>query len=162
MPLKRKSFRTGFTLIELLATLTILSLITTFAVVNWSSFSNKQQIHLATQKLYHTLQYAKSEAIKDNGLVAVCGTTDFQQCHSDWSKGYMAFKVTSTNIAPADILRIEKKESPFPIHSKRRKVFTFRGNGQCLTRGSIYVGEPPLQKRIIIPDSGRLRIAEGK
>ncbi len=130
----------------------------TFATANWSPFWHRQTVNLEARMLYHTLQYAKSEAIKGNCLVTVCGTHDFQQCHPDWSKGYMVFKANKKGaLSPEQILRRENRQTPFPIHSKRRKAFTFQGDGQCTTRGSIYIGETPATK-LVIPDSGRVRI----
>jgi type IV fimbrial biogenesis protein FimT len=149
LPLKKWA---GFSLLELLFTLLILAILLTLAEANWTPFWTGQQINLETRSLYRTLQFARSEAIKENTPVGVCGTEDFQHCSPDWSKGYMVFQGKS-------ILRIENRQTPYPIHSKRRKMFTFKGDGQCLTRGSIYVGDSP-KKRLIIPDSGRVRIED--
>lgn len=139
--------------------LLILAIIMTLSIGQWTPFWTNQVVNFETKRIYHALQYAKSLAIKNNDFIAICGTIDFQQCSSDWSKGYMIFRVNKNNpVTQDEILRIEKKNFPFALHSKRRKKFTFQGDGQCLTRGSIYIGESPYQKRLIISDSGRVRV----
>jgi len=145
----------GASLLELTLTIFILVLLLTLTQVDYSTTYHRAKIQ--TQQIFHTLQFARLEAIKRNQVIAVCGTSDFEHCTTDWSKGYMVFIFNRSQHLQNQILR---KERPFfkgSLHSKKRLFFAFRGDGYSLSRGSIYVGSP-YQYRILIADSGRARI----
>ena len=63
--------RTGFTLIELLITILVLSILVTIGVPSYNRFFSQQALTQQTEKLYHFLRLANSEAIKQNQKVFV-------------------------------------------------------------------------------------------
>lgn len=61
----------GFTLVELLISLVILGIIVAFAVPSLTSTVNTSHVRGATEALYSDLQWARSEAIKNNNFMTL-------------------------------------------------------------------------------------------
>lgn len=92
----------GFTLIELLVTLALVAIVATVAVPSFSNYIANQRVKAASQELFVSLNYARSEAIKRNGNVRICpivvseaeeeamGIGASVSCVSDWSAGFLA------------------------------------------------------------------------
>ena len=76
----------GFTLIELMITIAIFAVLTAIAMPNLSSLVRSQRIKTATNEIYATLIFARSEAIKRNTTIGICAT-------GDWAAGW-AIKAT--------------------------------------------------------------------
>ncbi|MBD3635065.1 MAG: GspH/FimT family pseudopilin [Methylophaga sp.] len=71
----------GFTLIELMITLTVLGIIAAIALPNFKSILDGRKLVGAADNLYATLQYARSESIKQNTNV------EFQLNAGAWCYG---------------------------------------------------------------------------
>lgn len=100
----------GFTLVELMITLTILGILSAFALPELSKLVRDQRVKTATTDVYASLIYARSEAIKRNQNVAVCASTNGTGCanSTNWATGWIVFVDSDANGAPAttaDILR---------------------------------------------------------
>ena len=72
-----KSRRAGFTLIELMVTLSVAAILITLAIPNMRNFLQNNRLTSGVNDLLHSIQVARTEAIKrQQGSVVVCGTTD--------------------------------------------------------------------------------------
>ncbi len=145
----------GFTLIELLITMTILSILLCIGSMGMNTLFLRQKNQCIAERIFHTLVYARSEAIKRNKIVGVCGSHDFQHCSLDWSKGYMVFIGDFPENYPLNILRVEKMQHSLDVYSNKQTVIRYKGDGSCLTRNTIFIAN---QQKIVIYDSGRARI----
>lgn len=146
----------GFTLIELLITMTILSILLCLGSIGINTLYFRQKNQCIAEQIFHTLAYARNEAIKRNKIVGVCGSQDFEHCSVNWSKGYMVFVMDfPENDSPKNILRVEKTQHSHDVHSNKQTVIKYKGDGSCLTRNTIFIAN---QQKIVIYDSGRARI----
>ena len=140
----------GVTFIELLLALAVLGVLLILCTSSISNLFTQQQIKGQTQRLFHTLQYARAEAIKQNRQIMVCPTLDFIRCADDWSKGYMVFNSEK-------ILLVQQNMHPIPIKTSVTRII-YRGDGRAFNRGTFQLGMGTQQYRIVIYDSGRSRI----
>jgi len=73
----------GFTLVELMITLALLSIVIAISASSYQTLLANQALSSAANKVYYTLQLAKTEAIKRNVKVYV----QFCQLGEQWSVG---------------------------------------------------------------------------
>jgi type IV fimbrial biogenesis protein FimT len=72
-----KTRRAGFTLIELMVTLAVAAILMAIAIPNLRDFLRNNRLTGGVNDLLHSIQVARTEAIKrQQGNVVVCGTTD--------------------------------------------------------------------------------------
>lgn len=72
-----KSRHQGFTLIEMLITLTVAGILVSLMVPNMRDFIRNNRLSSAVNDMLHSLQVARTEAIKrQNGNVVWCGTAN--------------------------------------------------------------------------------------
>ncbi len=64
--------------------------------------------NLLTDDLVHHLQYARSEAIKRNQIVGVCGMQDTSTCSSNWNKGYLIYTKPLTHSDHQEIIQVNQ------------------------------------------------------
>lgn len=71
----------GFTLIELLVTLSILAIVLALAVPSFNDFIDRGRLTSAADTLYADLQFARSEAIRNNQNVTVSFQSGSAWCY---------------------------------------------------------------------------------
>lgn len=150
-----KNSQLGFSLIELIITLSICSLLITIAMANWHNFFASQLQADETNRIFHSLQFARLEAIKQNRVVSLCGTQNFMDCQENWAQGFIIFIHQPSKLK---ILRQEQFSKKSSITSGNLKVIRFAKDGRCLTRGTITVKNAHKFSKIILYDSGRIRV----
>ena len=93
---KRLQLQAGFTLLELLITLAISAILMGLAVPSLKSFLGDSEMTATSNEFVHSLQIARSEAIKRAGPVALCASTapeaDAPVCDgTDYARGWIVF-----------------------------------------------------------------------
>lgn len=147
----------GFSAIELVFAIALMSILFFICTANLTSSVDHQLSLNVTNKIFHNLQWARTEAIKRNQMIGICGTLDQQHCSSDWSSGYMVFVIDKKNKMDSSIgfLRLEKMEPLIKTHSGNQSIIKYSGDGRCLSRGTVFIGK---ENKIVLYDSGRARI----
>lgn len=99
-----KHRESGFTLIELMVTLTVAAILVGIAVPNMRDFIRNNRLTGGVNDMLHSLQVARSEAIKrQNGSVVICGTANptagdaAMACDYATFKGWFVFQDTDGN-----------------------------------------------------------------
>jgi type IV fimbrial biogenesis protein FimT len=92
----------GFSLLELLVTLTVAGILAAIATPSLTTFVQNSRETSEANSLVMALDYARSEAIKEDANVMVCASTDGQTCSGNanpggWAGGWI---VETTNAAP--------------------------------------------------------------
>ena len=89
----------GFTLIEMLVAVAIAAILTSIAAPSVAQLAASLQLSSASNTLVSSLHIARNEAIKRNGRVVLCKTTDGIHCTATggWEQGWIIFHDTNNN-----------------------------------------------------------------
>ena len=93
MKITSKHRSSGFTLIEGLITVSIVSILASIAIPNFTEMVNRNRISAASNEFLSALMFARSEAAKRSITVSVCGSTDGQSCDApnNYASGWLIF-----------------------------------------------------------------------
>lgn len=103
MPPTPLSVQEGFTAIELMVTVSIVAVLMAIAAPSFTTLIESWRVRQATEQLQSTLSYARSEAIKRSGLVAIQKLPNHTNgCTSasgnrDWDCGWIVCHDTNAN-----------------------------------------------------------------
>jgi type IV fimbrial biogenesis protein FimT len=99
-----RSRQSGFTLVELMVTLGVGAILVAVAIPNMRDFTRNNRLSGGVNDLLHSIQVARTEAIKrQNGNVVVCGTANLAVadaalvCDYATFKGWFVFQDTDGN-----------------------------------------------------------------
>ncbi len=99
-----KSRHRGFTLIELMVTVALVGILLAAVIPNMRTFLRNNQLSGGVNDMLHSIQVARTEAIKrQNGNVVVCGTAaptvadNAMTCDYATFKGWFVFQDTNGN-----------------------------------------------------------------
>jgi type IV fimbrial biogenesis protein FimT len=116
----------GFTIVEVMFTLVILGILTAFALPEMSKFVKDQRVKAATQDVFATLLYARSEAIKRAADINVNPTT------TDWAGGW-SVKASGTS------LKVQESIGGVAISGPASGVLVFRRDGRLSATVPVFV-----------------------
>jgi len=68
--------QSGFTVIELMMVIVVMAVLVTVAIPSFGSFINNNRITAQANTFHSALLYARSEAVKRNTQVTLCGTSN--------------------------------------------------------------------------------------
>lgn len=92
MPIQ--SFKNGFTLIELLITITLIGIISAFAVPSFRDIIISNSVGSDRDELFVTLNFSRSEAVTRGRAVTVCKSANGSSCDDSlgWAAGWLVFQ----------------------------------------------------------------------
>lgn len=91
----------GVTLIELLVAIAMLAVLMTVAVPSFQTFMINNQVSAFSDQLYASLLLTRSEAIKRNGRVQICRSSNGTACTGSWNEGWIVFEDKDGNSTPS-------------------------------------------------------------
>ena len=144
----------GFTLFELLMVLAIVSTLVMLSQSDFFSLIERQKSQSTCSQLLSSLAFAKSEAVKRQTLVYICGLSKEQGCSSDWSQGYHIFYINQNRNS---LIRTFSVPENMSINSRNQPMITFSPDGRS-SRATLFVKDKSSTQKIVIYDSGRARI----
>ena len=158
----RNSLQRATTLPELLITLALLALLSTYAIPSFAKWvaSNKQQN--LREKLLHSLQMARTQAVLKNRTIEFCGSADALDCDGNWHKGWILRVAASKEILAVE--QLSQVDLPLRWKGARDKL-VFRNNGQTpLSNGRFILcdDDGKLLWQLIISRQGCVRPATSK
>lgn len=107
----------GFTITELMITVTVLGILSAFALPSLTNFVRDQRVKTATSDVYASVIYARSEAIKRNENVALCASTTGTSCSSstNWATGWVVFVDADGDGLPGPATNILKRQGALDV-----------------------------------------------
>jgi len=79
----------GFTIIELMVTLLVSAILMSIAVPSFRSFVQDSRLSTEANALVYSLTLARSEAVKRDGTVEVCSSSNGASCGGTWADGWI-------------------------------------------------------------------------
>ncbi len=122
----------GFTLVELLVTLTILSIVTSFAVPTFSEAIRNNQLKSSANNLYSLFQFARAQAAQRGDSVHI-GALD----NTAWAKGAVVWvnkDADATTFDPANDEELKRSVNDYNLTlTEANSVLhiTFNGKGHA-------------------------------
>lgn len=83
----------GFTLIELLVAIALIAVVVSLAGPSYQAVIVDSRLTGAINELQGALSYARSEAVKKQGTITLCSSTDSATCANSiaWTNGWLLF-----------------------------------------------------------------------
>lgn len=108
----------GFTLLELIITLTLISIVTAFAIPSMTSFTKNDRLVTNINSMVGHLAYARSEAVKRSQQVSMCVSnntdTPAPSCTGgNWEDGWIVYIDADANNSFDAAEEVIKAHGPF-------------------------------------------------
>lgn len=141
-------------------TIAILGIIATLSGVT-SNALHKTTLETTTNKLFHTLNLARTHAINSNCYTHICQTNNFSQCLKGTNvttetTGIMAF---TGSLANPTVIYTQNIANRIQLDFGKAQLITFTPYGLANTRKTIKLSNENSEHKLIIYNSGRVRRA---
>jgi type IV fimbrial biogenesis protein FimT len=132
--MKHISLTRGFTLAELLVVITIITLVSAYAIPSFTSLITKSRQKGELSELISLINLSRNTAIHQQVTVTLCPVNSQKKCDKDWSKPLVAFKDPDRDGAFSsrdDIVRsLPPQQAGYFIgHTGIHRYFRFRPSG---------------------------------
>lgn len=133
----------GFTVIELLVTLAIVAIVLTVGVPGMKNLIYNNRLTAATNSLVGSLNYARSEAVKQGIRAAICSSSDQSSCTgSAWSTGWLVWVDTDNDSSldsPGEIVRVSEALRGAVTVTAANTTVSYDATGFTATPGTLKV-----------------------
>lgn len=131
-------YRDGFTLIELMITVVVLGVVLAITAPAMGNLVRSNRVTANANAVVSSMQYARSEAVKNAQPVVVCASSDQSTCDgagsTDWSVGWISFVDANDNgtfeAANDRRLRVRGPLDNATLSSGGQGMVTYRPTGQ--------------------------------
>lgn len=86
-----RSSQAGFNLIELMIVGAVAAIGLSIALPEFASLIARNRVAASTNQFVSAVNYARSEALRTNGVSGVCASDDQASCSGDWDDGYIIY-----------------------------------------------------------------------
>lgn len=83
-----RASQSGFTLIEVMVVVSIIAILLTLASPLWRSLIDNNRTRSAANEWIASTQFARSEALRTNGPITICKSSDGASCNTDVATGF--------------------------------------------------------------------------
>lgn len=148
----------GISMVELMLALAILALALNIAVPNLQEFLDKNRALAVKHQLERTLLQARTMAVTQREKIQLCGSLDLQNCHTDWSSGWIIRRLKDEQNLYANQLLNQQYSLKWDGFQKN---IVFQPGGVGLTtNGRFYLcRKQRVDWQIVLNRQGRVRTA---
>lgn len=145
----------GFTLVELMVTLVVLAVLIAIGMPALNGLMNSNRLTAQANELVGAIQMARSEAIKRNAPVSMCGSLDGATCAAagDWVQWLVVLDSDSS------VLQAGQIREPAVVNSTTPRI-TFQSDGLARTAaGLLFAGDVAVCLPVSRPEQNLRRVA---
>jgi type IV fimbrial biogenesis protein FimT len=92
---ERRRGQQGFTLVEIMVTIAIIGMVSMIAIPAFSNSMLSGKLASIANSFASSAQLARSEAIKRNGTVSLCASSNGSSCSGGWTDGWIVLAGSS-------------------------------------------------------------------
>lgn len=152
----RPTTQTGISILELMLVLALVALTANLAMPSMQEFIASNRAQAIKYQLEQALWHARSAAVTQREPVQLCASLDMQNCHTDWSKGWIIRKLGDQNLLTGNQL-----DTPSMLlkWDGFQKNIVFHPSGISLTtNGRFYLcRDKKVEWQLVLNRQGRLR-----
>lgn len=148
----------GFSLVELMVTVAVVAIVAALALPSLTSVINNNRLTSQANELVSGLQTARSEAVRRNASVTLCGSADGSACATGTDEPWERWII----LTGTEVLRDATVKPPVQVNSGVASI-TFSSDGLARTATGLLTDDitvcipttsPPENKRLVGIGSG--------
>lgn len=150
----------GFTILELMVTIAVLAILATIAVPAYQSLGRSSAIRAASNDLVAALHFARTQAIKRDREIQICGSDNQTSCTGQWDAGWIIKRVDGAGSR----LAVHRVKSTRVDIEFNRQYIVFDPNGFARGHNGTFTIQSDgygYKTCLIIAQTGRIRNVRG-